>query len=94
MVPPLQLMCPSNGVQHLLAGLEAKMVCVIETEPTPRALELIGGKAFQGCLGGHGHKDRKIDGAMGQSQDGCAGASCLDRVVTVSLAKVQVPDRD
>ena len=54
------------------------MVCVVEAEAASRALELLGGEALQGRLGGHGHEDGEVDGAMGQGQDGCAGASDLD----------------
>lgn len=74
-------MRPTNCIQNLLAGLQAEMICVIQTEHTSRLSELLICQALEGCLCCDGHKDRQWDGAMREVESAGAGFGGLIRVM-------------
>lgn len=67
--PTLQLMSSSDFIQHLLTRLQSKMVSVVETQPTPRGFELLGGEALKSSLGSNGHEEGGFDGSMRERED-------------------------
>lgn len=74
MVPSLEFVRASHGIEDFLAGLEAKMVRVVQAEAASCPLELFWGETFERSLRGYRHKYREVNLAMGKGQDGCAGA--------------------
>lgn len=84
MLPALQLVCAADGIEDLLAWLEAEMVGVVQTQSAARLLELFGSNALQGGLGSDGHEHGEVNGAMGQGENRSAGSCSL------SLVKAQM----
>jgi hypothetical protein len=79
-LPSLQLVCSPDLVQHLLSGLQAEMVRVVEVEAAAGVFELGWEQAFEGGLRGDGHEHGEMDGAMGKGEGCGAGFGGLDIV--------------
>ena len=63
--PSLQRMRASDLIQRPLAGLQAKMVRVVEAEFASCSCKLCRGETFKGSLCGHGHEHGQLDWSMG-----------------------------
>lgn len=69
-VPPaLQLVRSADGIEDLLAGLQAEVVRVVEAQAAARLLQLLGGDALERGLRRDGHKHREVDGPVGQGEN-------------------------
>lgn len=68
MVPSLELVGPPYGVKDVFSRLESEVVCVIQAESAACLLKLLWRDALERGLRSHGHEQRQLDWAMGQSQ--------------------------
>lgn len=59
MVPALKSMCASNILQHLGSRPQIKVIGVVENKSNPKRVDLLCREAFDGGLGGNGHKGGK-----------------------------------
>ena len=66
MPPALQLVCAPDGGEHILAGLQAKVIGVVEAETAAGLLQLLGSQALKRGLRSHGHEHGQLHRAVGQ----------------------------
>lgn len=78
--PALQPVRAADGVEDLLAGLQAEVVRVVEAQAAARLLQLLGGDALERGLRGDRHEHGEVHRAVGQGQDGGAGSCGLSLV--------------
>lgn len=79
-IPSLQFVSSADGVQHGLTGLQPQMICIVQTQPTARLLQLFGCQALQRRLRGDRHENRQINGAMRQMERRGTGLGGLNGV--------------
>lgn len=80
MAPSLQLVRAADGVEDVLAGLQAQVVRVVEAQAAARLLQLLRGDALERGLRGDRHEHGEVDGPVGQREDGGAGSCGLSLV--------------
>ena len=99
MIPTLKLVGPSDRVQDRLAGLQAKVIRVVETEPASSFFQLLRRKSLEGCLSCHWHEDRQVDRSMRQMQSRCpclgglwylSGNPALDRSTQMCTPSIEL----
>lgn len=56
---------------HYVRSQCLQMICIVQTQPTPRRLELLGRKTLERRLRGDGHEHGQVDGAMREVQRCC-----------------------
>lgn len=78
--PALQLVRTADGIEDLLAWLQAEVVGVVEAQAAARLLQLLGRDALKRGLRGDRHEDGEVDGPVGQGEDGRASSCGLSLV--------------
>lgn len=69
MPPALQLVRSSDGIEDLLAGLQAEVVRVVEAQAAARLLQLLGRDALERGLRRDRHEHGEVDGPVGQGEN-------------------------
>lgn len=72
MAPALQLVRAADGVEDLLAGLQAEVVRVVEAQAAARLLQLLRGDALERGLRRDRHEHGEVDGPVREGEDGGA----------------------
>lgn len=80
MAPALQLVRTADGIENLLAGLQAEVVRIVEAQAAARLLQLLGRDALERGLRGDRHEDGEVDGPVRQGEDGRASSCGLSLV--------------
>lgn len=91
MAPALQLVRAADGVEDILAGLQAEVVRVVEAQAAARLLQLLGRDALERGLRGDRHEHGEVDGPMREGEDGGA-RSCGLSLVWAHLSVTRAPD--
>lgn len=91
MAPALQLVRAADGVEDLLAGLQAEVVRVVEAQAAARLLQLLRGDALERGLRRDRHEHGEVDGPVREGEDGGA-RSCGLSLVWAQLSVTRAPD--
>lgn len=78
-IPSLELMRTTDSIKNLLPRFQAKMICIVQAEHTPRFAQLVICQAFEGRLRCDRHKNRQRDGAVGKVEGTRAGFRSLSK---------------